>query len=126
MTHFRNSLMWFNVWFKWSLVSLQWTCAVAMPIMAVAARNHYTVDVVVSLYLAPLMWIASRQIYASKTLKKISDRFVRPLQPEWALRYLERKQYVFHTVRSAASLCELPHHNRTFDEDRRDGEDHGG
>ena len=47
ITKYRAELLWFNTWFRYGLVTLQWLCAIAMPIMAIAARNHYTVDVVV-------------------------------------------------------------------------------
>lgn len=45
-------------WLHVTVPSIMWCLAVVQAPLIIAARNHYTVDIVVACYLAPLVWIA--------------------------------------------------------------------
>jgi hypothetical protein len=52
-----------------------WGLSIAQVPLVISARNHYSVDVVVALYLAPLIWIALERFYVSKQFER-ARRFV--------------------------------------------------
>jgi hypothetical protein len=73
---------------------------VVQPYFIIAARNHYTVDVVISLYVAPLLWWALEGFYATSVCAKCIV-WISFFVPKYVLNYLK-----VHSPRLASSLEE--------------------
>jgi hypothetical protein len=72
------------------------------PYFIIAARNHYTVDVVISLYVAPLLWWALEGFYSTSVCAK-SAVWISGFAPKHVMNYLK-----LHNPRLASSLYEEP------------------
>jgi hypothetical protein len=73
---------------------------VVQPYFIIAARNHYTVDVVISLYVAPLLWWGLEGFYSTSMCAK-TVVWISGLAPKYVVNYLK-----LHNRRLALSLEE--------------------
>ena len=76
--HSRNNIL---------FITFLWSVAVALGLLAIAQRSHYTVDVIIAFYVVPLVWIFMRFVAPWDIKKQI--RFWRD-QP--IVTYLEPDQ----------------------------------
>jgi len=60
------------------------------PIFIIGARNHYTVDVVVSSYVAPLLYLAMERFYTT-SFYKCSAKWTSTLIPTFLRKFLDEK-----------------------------------
>mmetsp|Transcript_1923 Transcript_1923/g.3889 ORF Transcript_1923/g.3889 Transcript_1923/m.3889 type:complete len:303 (+) Transcript_1923:214-1122(+) len=73
-------------WFRVFIPITMWGLTIAQAPLVISARNHYTVDIVVAVYLAPLVWIALERFYVSEHFRALV-KIVRPLRPKWTASY---------------------------------------
>lgn len=67
------SRLFVNITIRSMFIATMWTLTIVQVPLIIAARNHYTVDLTVATYLAPLVWIA---------LDRLHTPPVRPNTPE--------------------------------------------
>ena len=80
------------------------------PYFIIAARNHYTVDVVISLYVAPLLWWAMEGFYSTSMCAK-SAVWISSFAPKYVSNYLK-----LHSPRllAAAAISSLEEETTTY------------
>ena len=82
------------------------------PYFIIAARNHYTVDVVISLYVAPLLWWAMEGFYSTSMCAK-SAVWISSFAPKYVSNYLK-----LHNPRllaaAAAAVSSLEEETTTY------------
>ncbi len=68
------------------------------PYLIISARNHYTVDVVVSTYLAPLVWFALEGFYRTTCCKNVTIWFSQ-FVPSYIRNYLRDYKPSLHSLK---------------------------
>lgn len=86
MTHYRAAFFQ-RAWLRVGVPLFLWFTVVVQGICIVKARNHYTVDVVVASYVAPLLWYAVQGIFASAKFQYLLPSYI----PDYRGAYDKRK-----------------------------------
>eukprot|EP00940_MAST-03C_sp_MAST-3C-sp2_P000270 g270.t1 len=69
VTHYRKEYF-ERRWLRVLVVYFMWLIAALQAMFIIMARNHYSVDVVVALYVSPMLWLTMQNVFASQWFQK--------------------------------------------------------